>query len=406
MKETTKKRLLRFANMAALVILAFILGLYSSQLSIFMVFLPGVPPALPNVQNAAMYTQVWNLLHTDYYCKKLDNTSLLYASISGMVDSLNDPATLFLSPQGAQQFTDVSAGNTFAGIGVELGYQNNNLIIQRIVPGGPAASSRLVPGDELLQINGKSVTGVDIATVTNDIRGTAGTTLTLEIQNGSASPFTLTLTRAAIHVDSMYVTTTKASNGDKVDDLVISRFTDTDLPTWESQWDSAIQQIKTDNPAGVVIDLRDNPGGFVQAAVYGLSDLLPKNSLAVVQEGKGNVKTRFETQTAPRLANTVKVTVLVNSETASAAEIFSGALQYYHRATIIGENTYGKGTEQEVITFPNGAELHVTIDHWLLPSGRWIQKGSPIKPDIEMPYTNADFTAGNDTQMNKALSLL
>lgn len=400
-----ERKFLHYLNTLALMILAFIAGIYASQYSgLSTIF--NAPPRLPSTNNAQLYTQVWDLLHSDYFDKNVNNDKLFYASIKGMVASLNDPATQFLSPQDNAQFQNISSGNTFAGIGVELGYKDNVVIIERILENTPASGSDLRIGDVLLAVDGKDTSTQQLNDIVTQIQGHTGTQVVLHVKDiASGNTIDVKLTRAPIHVTGMYVKTLTDSSGSKVDELVIARFTEDSIGDWKQEWDASVKTIVQDNPAGVIIDLRDNPGGFFDAAIYALSDLLPNNSLGAIQQNRDGSETSFYTETNPRLSHE-KIAILVNGNTASAAEIFSGALQYYKRVTLIGEKTYGKGTAQQVYDFSDGSSLHLTTTHWLLPSGRWIQASSPVVPDDLVQYSTNDFLQGNDPQLAKALSLL
>ncbi len=394
----------RYANRAGIAILIFAAGIFAGQLPTIQAFLGNPNPHLPQVANANLYNEVWDLVHSDFFIKNVNNSDLFYSSIKGMVASLNDPATLYLSPSDEKAFEQETSGNTFAGIGVELGYKNSKIIVERIL-NGPATNTNLRVGDIIASVDGKSTEGIDISTVTNEIRGQEGSTVTLGIIDLNANSENLSIKRQSIHIAGMYIQQTTDPNGKKTDELVISRFTEDTPADWESEWDTMVKNIIADKPDNVVIDLRDNPGGFFDAAIYALADFLPKNTLAAMQQDRNGQKIRYYTQTDPRLSN-MPLTVLVNGNTASAAEIFSGALQHYKRASIVGTNTYGKGTAQEVYSFSDGSSLHLTTDHWLLPSGRWIQKSDPIKPDYQVDFTNNDYLQGNDPQLIKAISLV
>ena len=401
----TNKSVFTYINIFAAAILVFVGGIFAGQTD-FVQMLFANSSHSPSGSSSSDYNSVWNLIHTQYFNKDVSDSSLVSASISGMVDSLNDPATLYLDPKQTQSFNEASSGNTFAGIGIELGYKNDQVIVQRILTDSPSLNSGLKQGDAIISVDGKQTSGEDISTVADNIRGSAGSTVDLTVKHiGESSTSDLKIKREPIHVDSMYVTKTNDANGNPIDELVVTRFTDDSLSTWESKWDNSVSQIQQDNPKGLIIDLRGNPGGFFDAAVYALSDFLPKNTLAAMQENRDGSKSRFYTQNDPRLSG-ISIMVLVNANTASAAEIFSGAMQYYKKATIIGTNTYGKGTAQQVFTFTDGSTLHLTTNHWLLPSGKWIQKTDPIHPDVSVDYSNNDFLKGNDPQIQSALNKL
>ncbi len=394
MKQNTK--LINILNISAIGIIFFVLGFFANR------YFENI-----NFANVNDYLTVRNLLNTVYYSKSLNQTDLTNASIQGMVGSLNDVGTIYLTPSENTTFNSDLAGNNLSGIGVKLGYYNSEIKIDEVLPKTPAASSPINIGDIILKVNSTDIkTGMSLSAVASMIQGIPGTVVTIELMNKNGQIYTTNITRAAIHVNSEYVTKEIGKNGNVVDVVQVTRFSDTTLADWESSWDTTMSQVKSDNPSSIIFDLRGNPGGYFDAAVYAASSILPDNTIVAYQEDRNGNKTSYATQFNPIIPQSTKIVVLVDQNTASAAEIFTGALQFYKRATVIGTDTFGKGTAQVVYNLPDGSALHVTVDHWLLPSGRWINNSSPIVPNDIVNLSSTDIQNGTDTQMNYALNYL
>ncbi len=185
----------------------------------------------------------------------------------------------------------------------------------------------------------------------------------------------------------------------------IARFTESSLSEWESKWDSVAQDVQRSGVDKVLIDLRGNPGGYFDAAVYAADDFLDTGKIISKQEdGNGNVQT-FEAKSDGKLLGK-KVVIIVDEGSASASEIFTGALQQNKVATVVGTKTFGKGTAQTVIDLADGSSVHVTILKWLLPDGTWLNEENPITPDVEVENSAEDFVKGFDRQYNEALLLI
>lgn len=399
----------RFILLPLIIVLAFGFWLGRDTSVLQNVSIGGVANTSGNVINIgsgssadeALLQDVWSKIHTQYFYKNVNTQSLYYGAIQGMVSSLGDPVSLFYTPDQTKQYDQLISGSSFSGIGVELGYKDNQVIIEKILPDSPASKSNLAVGDVIESVGNQVVSTQTIDQIVNEIRGKNNTSVTIGVLNPSNNAKgTATITRAPVNVASMDV----KNLGNGIVDIEVTRFTDDTLQDWEGNWDNAVSQALSYNPKGLIIDLRGNPGGYFEAAVYAAGDFLPNGSIVAYQQDRDNNLTPFPTQRDGRLGN-MKTVILVNGGTASAAEILSGALQYYKKATIVGEKTYGKGTAQDIFTFSDGSTLHLTTKHWLLPSKRWINHDSAIQPDISIAYPTSDFMQGNDPQLQKAESL-
>lgn len=344
------------------------------------------------------FTPLWDVLeriNADYLLRPVDGTKLLYGAISGLVEALGDPYTVFLEPTENAGFNDSLEG-VYEGIGAELGIRKEQLIVVAPLGGSPAEGVGVRAGDKILEIEGVSTAGISVAEAVQKIRGSAGTVIELTLQRGSDPSFKVAITRARITVKSVE----EESKGNGIYYLKVSRFGD----TTNSEWDDAVAKIS--NPKGIVLDLRSNPGGYLHSAVYLASEFL-KSGTVVMQEdadGDRSVLSVQSTKGGHAFAG-VPVVVLIDEGSASASEILAGALKERAGALLVGEKSFGKGTVQDPIDFDDGSGLHLTVSKWLTPKGFWVhEKG--LEPDYKVVLTDADINAGRDPQLDKAIELL
>lgn len=354
-----------------------------------------------------LYWDVWDLMKSKYVdSSKIDEQNMLYGSIKGMVNSFGDAATVFLDPEETQAFNEASEGKLFQGIGAELGYDSNKQItVVSPLEGSPAKAAGIRAGDIILAIDGKEITSSEtVYDVVAKIRGESGTKVTLTVlHKGASQSVDIEITRSEITVPSMALSYT-GTNGD-IAVLKVNRFTDATYNEWTANWDEAVNSIVESGAQKMILDLRGNPGGFFNAAIYAADDFLDAGKvIAKDQDSEGKIQDYNSTK-GGKLVN-IELVVLVDSGSASASEILSSALKQAGRATIVGEQTYGKGTAQTVLDLSDGSTLHVTILKWLLPDGGWLNKDNPITPDVEVTYSAEDFQKGNDTQLKKAVEIL
>ena len=337
--------------------------------------------------------------------EKIDPQKMSEGAVKGMVDALDDPATYYLNAKETKEFKQEMAKSTFEGIGAQLGYKDGQIIIVAPLEGSPAQKAGIRSGDIIIGVDNTVITkDMSIEKVVSIIRGEAGTTVDLHvIHQGDVTPTTITITRGKIVIPSIKLEVLK--NNPSIAVLHVYKFTDSSLPSWEADWDKAIAQFKASGAKKLILDLRNNPGGFMDAAVYAGSEFLPKGSVIVKQSDKYNNIQESKATRKGKLLD-IPMVVLVNQGSASASEILTGALQYYKRATIVGTKTFGKGTAQEIKEFTDGSSLHVTVYKWLLPDGRHITHKEPIIPDVEIKYTNDDFKKGIDPQLEEAIKVL
>ncbi len=387
-----------------LAIFLFVLGIWVGR-NVAIPFLPdanlpkynvlGKLYAKDNVDFSTFW-EVWDTLNTTYLNKKsLSGQKLVEGAISGLVAAAGDPYTLYYDPTSNKSFNEELSG-TFQGVGIELGVKDNKLVVIAPLDDSPAAKAGIKAGDQIVQIDGKDASKLTIADAVKAIRGPNGTKVNLSIiRDGSTQLQKFELTRATITVKTIK----KELRGD-TEIVSLTRFGD----NTRDEWDSVVADMEAKGTKEMVLDLRNDPGGRLDMAIYVAGDFLKSGSVIVQQEDSNGNRQKLTSDREGRLQD-VKLTVLINKGSASASEIVSGALQDYKRATIIGETSFGKGTVQSVTDLKDGGGLHITIAKWLTPNGNWIH-GKGITPDVKVVLTDDDIKNSRDPQMNKALELL
>ncbi len=314
-------------------------------------------------------------------------------AIAGLVATLGDPYTVYLDAEANKQLSSDLNG-TLSGIGVEVGIKNNALTVITPIDDTPAQKAGLRAGDIIAKINGEDTTGMSIDTAVTKIRGKEGTTVKLTIIHGNDSPRDVEITRANITVPSVKVD----QQGD-VGILRIRRFGEdtADLV------DNAATTFKDKGMRGIVIDLRGNPGGYLQSAVDVSSQFI-KDGVVVEERSRGRI-TDKKSVSGNGILTDLPIVVLIDKGSASAAEILAGALHDHNRAQLVGETSFGKGSVQEIISLGHDTSLKVTVAHWYTPNGVNIGKEG-IKPDVSVTNSDADYQADRDPQFDKAMELI
>lgn len=345
--------------------------------------------------NFNLYWEVWNDLKMNYVdASKVTNQNLFYGSLKGMAAAVGDPYTVFMDPTEAKQFSNDLSG-TFEGIGAEVGIRNDVITVIAPLDGTPAKAAGLQSGDKIYAVDGTSTLGMTINAVVHEIRGPKGTKVTLTIIRGNNKPQDIVITRSTITVKS--VTTTLRPDGIFV--IRVSNFnTDT-----SNLFKRAVNEALQKKPKGIILDLRDNPGGFLQTAVDMASEWIPAGPVVAEQFG-GNRRNEYPSNGSARLSD-IPTVVLVNGGSASASEIVAGALRDYKKAVLVGNQTFGKGSVQTLQNLSDGAELKVTIAKWLTPAGDFIN-GKGLTPTYKVDLTQDDLNNNRDPQINKAVQLL
>lgn len=357
-------------------------------------------------KNFGLYWEVYKKLQETYVDPaKLNTDTLFYGSIKGMVESLNDAPTAFFDPQETADYKKAQSGS-YSGVGAELDLVNGSVVVVAPFEGSPAQKAGVEAQDVIIKVNSVSTANKTLTEVVSEIRGEAGTTVTLTIvrPRENFKEHSIQITRGNVSAPSIEYKDTK----DKVAVVKISRFTEATMAEWVSKWNVVSQRVAREYENGqitsLVLDLRGNPGGYFDAAVVLAGDFLPKGTIVAYQRERVGEDRSFPTSTEPRLGK-IPVTILVNGSSASASEIFTGAMQYYKRATVVGEKTYGKGTAQVILPVSDGSSLHVTISKWLLPDKGWLNPENTIDPDKVVPLDYDLRAKGVDNQLEEALKL-
>ncbi|PIR95682.1 hypothetical protein COT93_00955 [Candidatus Falkowbacteria bacterium CG10_big_fil_rev_8_21_14_0_10_37_18] len=342
-----------------------------------------------------LYWQVWDTLKSNYVDKnKIDDQSLFYGSLKGLAEATGDPYTIFMDPSEAKEFSDDLAG-TFEGIGAEVGIRNEMITVVAPLDGMPAQKAGLRAGDKIYAVDGTPTIGLSLNAVVKKIRGPKDSVVVLTIIRDEEKPREIEITRSVIIVKS--VKTELRSDGIFI--IKVTNFND----DTEGLFEKAINTALTKNPKGIILDLRNNPGGYLETAVNMASEWVKEGPVVAEQFG-GNKRQEYFSNGNARLQN-FPTMVLVNGGSASASEILAGALRDYKKGTLIGEITYGKGSVQTLRNLDGGASLKITVAKWLTPAGDFInEKG--LEPDIEIKMTSDDIDNDLDPQMKKALELL
>jgi len=355
----------------------------------------------------SVYWEVYRQLQENYVDPaKLNAEKMLQGSIKGMVEALGDSPTVYLDAKETAEFKKSQSGS-YSGIGAELDFVNKSVVVVAPFDGSPAAKAGLEAKDIIAKVDGKSTANKTLTEVVTEIRGEAGTKVTLTILRARENykEHKIEIIRGNVSAPSIEV----KENQGGVAVVKISRFTEATLSEWATKWDAVAVEVSKQYQAGsitgLVIDLRNNPGGYFDAAVLLAGDFLPKGTVIAYQRERSGVEQPYATTSEPRL-DKIPVVVLVNESSASASEIFAGAMQFYKRATIMGEKTYGKGTAQIIQTISDGSSLHMTISKWLLPDKSWLNPENTIKPDKEVLLDYDLRAKGRDNQMEEAVKLV
>ncbi len=352
----------------------------------------------PQHVNLNLFWEVWEKLESSYLDnqKVTNDQELVYGSIKGLTDALGDPYTVFMTPEETKQFDD-NLNNHLEGIGAELTVEEGLLVVLSPLKNSPAEAAGLLPGDIIYQIDGDPTSDLTLYDAIMKIRGTKGTSVILTIiRIDEDAPFDVTIKRETIEVDSVVYELLDGEIGY----VAINQFSET---TGE-EFDQAVNQILLDDPKGLIIDLRFNGGGFLDISVDILSELIDNKKIAVQIATKHAKENEVVPVWDDARLSEIPLVMLVNFGSASASEIMAGAVQDHKRGLIIGEQTYGKGSVQELQYFNDGSSLRLTVAKWLTPEGRDIDKVG-ITPDriIEFDYAAEPQV---DDQLEEAVNYL
>jgi carboxyl-terminal processing protease len=347
----------------------------------------------------SIFWEAWDMLqakHPDV--GKLDQLDLVYGAIKGMTDAIGDQNTMFFTPEDAQKFNDDISGS-FSGIGAEIGIRDGQLIIIAPLKDSPAEKAGLKAEDKVLAIDGVSTAGISAEEGAKKMRGAAGTTIVLKVsREGVLDGLDISIVRDNIEVPT--IDTSMIGGDGNIFYIQIYNF-NSNLSTL---FRKAMIEFKLKKPEGVVLDLRNNPGGFLDKAVDLAGWFLEKGQVVVVERFASGSERVLEADGNSSLKD-VPVVVLVNGGSASASEIIAGALRVNRGVQLVGETTFGKGTVQQLEGLSDNSALKVTVANWLLPDRTLIEE-SGLVPNYVIGLTDEDILAGKDPQLDKAIEVL
>lgn len=351
-------------------------------------------------QNAdfKIFWDVWNKINQKYVdgSGPSDQTKI-YGAISGLVASLGDPYSVFFPPKESKYFNSEIRGN-FEGVGMEVGMRDKTLTVIAPLKGTPAQRAGVRAGDKIIKIDGTITAGLSVDKSVDLIRGKKGTTVTLMvIRKDSEKPIEIKIIRDTINIPTIKTETRK----DGIFVITLYSFTADSANLFRG----AIKEFVKSRDSKLIIDLRNNPGGYMESAIDMASWFLPSGKIVVEEKTRDKKIKKYRSKGYNIFNKNLKVVILINQGSASAAEILSGALSEQGVATLVGTRSFGKGSVQELLPITSGTSLKITIAKWLTPKGISISKNG-LTPDVKVEFTKKDFKAGKDPQLEKAVEIL
>ena len=355
----------------------------------------GTPQDL--VELFAPFWQTWELVHEQYVEQPVDDELLMRGAIRGMLDALGDPHTSYMDPDQYQLLNAQLQGDeSYEGIGAWVDPTADFLTVISPIPGSPAEKAGLRTGDQIIAIDGEDMTGIDGELVRQRVLGPAGSMVTLTILRAGQEPYDVEITRASITVPSVDYRMLE-------DDIAYVRvlvFAD----NTQEQLQIALEDLMAQKPAGLILDLRNNGGGYLESAIEVASEFISDGVIVYEEYGDGERKT-YQARRGG-LATDIPMLVLINEGSASASEIVAGAIQDRERGQLVGMTSFGKGSVQVPTVLKNNeGAVRITIARWLTPDERTIH-GTGLAPDVEVQFTEQDFAENRDPQLDKAVELL
>ena len=344
-----------------------------------------------------VFWEAWKVIQ-DKYVKagEIENQDLVYGAVSGLIDSLKDPNSVFMPPSDAKKFGEDISGE-FSGIGAEIGIKNDQLIIIAPLKGTPADLAGLKPGDKILKVDDKLTQGLSVDEAIKIIRGKKGTEVILTISRDSWNETKeISIIRDIIQIPTLDF---EMKEGDIAYFHLYNFYENAPMLFYQSVVKAAFQ-----NPKGVILDLRNNPGGYLEVAVNLAGWFLENGKVVVSEEFRSGEKQEFKARGNEFLSK-IPIVVLINEGSASASEILAGALRDHRDIKLVGKKSFGKGTVQELQELKDGSVIKITVAHWLLPSGHIIEKNG-LQPDYEIELTEEDAEKKKDPQLEKAMEIL
>ncbi|MBI3291014.1 S41 family peptidase [Candidatus Falkowbacteria bacterium] len=369
-----------------------------------------IPDYLAKDVDFRQFWDIWKYVKNNYVNADISDSQLFYGALSGVVRSLEDPYSVFLNPEISNKFEQELSGS-FEGIGAEIGLKEGRLTVIAPLPGTPAERAGLRSGDLIVTIDDFDTRGIALDYAVSIIRGEKGTEVILNIYSeGDDEPRDVSIIRDKIEIDSVKFSRTDSDTrtGDErsfslaegdIAYIELLYFNENTL----GDWNKTVQDILAADPKGIVFDLRNNPGGFLSTAIEIAGEWINGKDV-VLEQLRDGTRIAHNSGRSSRFEG-IPTVVLVNGGSASGSEIVAGALQDYGVAAIVGEQTFGKGSVQDLKKFRDGSSVKLTIAEWLTPLGRNINKEG-ITPDIEVELTREDYDNDHDPQLDKALEIL
>lgn len=351
----------------------------------------------------APFWKAWNLINEKYVpasttLKTVDNQQKVWGAIQGLTGSLGDPYTVFFPPVEAKLFEADIRGN-FEGVGMEILAQDGVIVVIAPLKGSPAARAGIVSGDRIIKIGDKETSSLSTEDAVQLIRGKKGTTVTFTVfRDDVKEPFEVKVVRDVIDIPTI---NTKEL-GDGIFVIELYNFSEQSPNLFRA----ALREFILSKNDKLILDLRNNPGGYLEAAIDMASWFLPSSKVIVREDfGNGDEEKVYRSKGYDIFTDNLKFVILVDGGSASASEILAGALAEHGRAKLVGEKTFGKGSVQELVNITSETSLKITIARWLTPNGVSISQNG-IAPEFSVPYTSADKQAGRDPQLQKAIEVL
>lgn len=345
----------------------------------------------------SLFWRVWDLVKEKHISKDtLNAQKMVYGAINGMLRATDDPYSNFFNPEESKSFSQDIEGS-FDGIGAELGIKDDILTVIAPLEDSPAQKAGLRAGDKIIKINDKMSTDYTIDQAVEMVRGKKGTGVKLTVLHpGEQETTDVTVMRDTIEIKSVKI----EFKDNEVAYVKLTKFSDNTT----KEFNATADQILTRNAKGIILDLRNNPGGLLDKSIAIASRMIPKDKVVVSEEDSKGKKDSLKTTGGDKLSG-IPTVVLINEGSASASEILAGALKDDQGITLIGKKSFGKGSVQELVNLPGGSSVKITVAKWLTPSGQYIMdKG--IQPDIEVDLTSDDYKNNRDPQLEKALEVI
>jgi carboxyl-terminal processing protease len=365
-------------------------------------FLKNTSEGEPTNVDFAPFWKAWSIVNRDYVptgtsTKVVTDEDKVWGAITGMVESLGDPYTVFFPPVESKQFAADIKGS-FGGVGMEVGQEGGVITVITPLKGSPAEAAGIRKGDKVLKINDKETARLSTEEAVRLIRGEVGTSVTLTMSRVGRTPFEVTIVRQLINIPTIET----KSLGDGIFYIALFSFTENSPNLFRG----ALREFIESGDTKLILDLRGNPGGYLEAALDMASWFLPPGAVVIREErGQDKEENTYRSRGYDIFNDNLQFVILVDQGSASASEILAGALSEHGKATLIGEKTFGKGSVQELVPVTADTSIKVTIARWLTPNGNSIS-AEGITPDITIKPTEADIKAGKDVQLDRAVQFL